>query len=155
MVTARSRWRTDWVSSAKPSLIQPRSTRRPAASTVRCGRSSRHQPARALWMLAPRLLCAHGGPVGGARRGPEGTPERNVAAREAAAVGHVNVGYVLRVGLPPRHPVPRVQGHGGLVPFGYLDRGRDVLGVAVGADDREDLTVAHRVEHPGRVGAGI
>ena len=27
MAMARSRWRTDWVSSAKPSLIQPRSTR--------------------------------------------------------------------------------------------------------------------------------
>ena len=65
MAMARSRWRTDWVSSAKPSLIQPRSTRFPAAATVRWASGSRHQPARALCTLAPTLLCAHGGPLGG------------------------------------------------------------------------------------------
>ena len=57
--------------------------------------------------------------------------------------------------LAPQHPVLPVQGHRGLVSFGQLYRRGDMVGVAVGADDREDLAVTHHAEHARRVGAWI
>jgi hypothetical protein len=65
---AQSRYFSDCASSAKPSLIQPRTSSAPAASDVRRARGSRHQPAKALWTLAPRLLCAQGAPFFGIGR---------------------------------------------------------------------------------------
>jgi hypothetical protein len=65
---AHSRYLADWASLAYPSLIQPESSSPPAACVVRLGSGSRHQPASALWTLAPRLLCAHGGPFCGTGR---------------------------------------------------------------------------------------
>src|SRR5580700_1085202 len=57
--------------------------------------------------------------------------------------------------LPPQHPVPRVQRHWRLVAFGQLYRGRDMIGVAMRADDREHLAVAHHVKNARRIGARI
>ena len=65
---ARTRWRADCASSAKPWLIQPWSSRSPATAGVRRASGSRHHPASALCTLAPTLLCAHGGPFGGGGR---------------------------------------------------------------------------------------
>ena len=65
---AQSRYRADCAPLAYPSVIQPWSSSAPAASTVRRASGSRHQPASALCTLAPRLLCAHGGPFGGTGR---------------------------------------------------------------------------------------
>ena len=58
----------DWASLVNPSPIHPCARSTPAASTVRRDSGSRHQAARALCTDAPRLLCAHGGPFGGAGR---------------------------------------------------------------------------------------
>ena len=49
----------------------------------------------------------------------------------------------------------RVQRHRRLVPLGHLDGRGDVVGVAVRADDREHLAVAHRVEHGRGIAARI
>ncbi len=81
--------------------------------------------------------------------------ELDVGDLEDPAVFHLDVGVVAGMGLPPQHPVLRVQRHWRLVPFGQLYRGGDMVGVAVRADDREHLAVAHRVEHAGRVGARV
>ena len=58
--TARRR-RSRRSASRTPAGHRPR-------STVRSRRGSRHQPASALCTLAPRLLWAHGGPLGGGGR---------------------------------------------------------------------------------------
>ena len=55
-------------SSRKPSRSQAFSSSRPAATAERRAGSSRQKPASARCTLAPRLLCAHGGPFGGAGR---------------------------------------------------------------------------------------
>ena len=81
--------------------------------------------------------------------------ERDVRDLEDAAVFHLDIGVLAGMGLPPQRAVPRVQGHRRLVPFGHLERGGDVVGVAVRADDREHLAVAHRVEQARGVGARI
>ncbi len=68
MPRAQARYWDDCREPAKPSSIQPRSSKSPAAGTVRSRRDSRHHPASALCTLAPRLLCAHGGPLPGGGR---------------------------------------------------------------------------------------
>ena len=73
--------------------------------------------------------------------------ERGVGDLEDAAVLHIDVGIILRMSVAPQQPVPTVQRHRRLVALGHVDRRGDVVGVAVRADDREHLTVAHRVEH--------
>jgi len=65
---AQSLYLADCASLAYPSVIQPWSSSAPAASTVRRASGSRHQAASALCTLAPRLLCAQGGPFGGTGR---------------------------------------------------------------------------------------
>ena len=81
--------------------------------------------------------------------------EPDVGDLEDAAVFHLDIGVLIGMGLPPQRAVPRVQGHRRLVPFGHLERGGDVAGVAVGADNREHLPVADRVEQARGVGARI
>ena len=81
--------------------------------------------------------------------------EPDVGDLEDAAVFHLDVGVLARMGLPPQRAVLRVQGHRRLVPFGHLERGGDVVGVTVRADDREHLAVTHRVQQARRVGARI
>src|SRR5690606_27943544 len=58
----------DWASSLNPSVIQPLVTRTAAVSGVRRSYGSRHHAASALWALAPTLLWAQGGPLGGCGR---------------------------------------------------------------------------------------
>ena len=73
------RQRRDCSSSRKPSRSQPCSSSTPAAAAARRGRRpAASQPASAMCTLAPRLLCAHGGPFGRRRPVEVGEP---VAAR--------------------------------------------------------------------------
>ena len=81
--------------------------------------------------------------------------EPDIGDLEDAAVFHLDIGVLIGMGLPPQRAVRRVQGHRRLVRFGRVECGGDVAGVAVGADDREHLPVAHRVEQARGVGAGI
>src|SRR5579862_2232222 len=77
--------------------------------------------------------------------------EGDVGHLEDPAVGHLDLRGVVGVLLPPQLPVPRVQRHRRLVPLGHLQGRGDLVGVAVRADDRDDLAISHRVEHRGRV----
>ncbi len=81
--------------------------------------------------------------------------EPDVSDLEDAAVGHLDIGVLLRVRVPPPQLVPGMQRHRRLVALGHLQRGGHVVRVTVRADHGEHLAIADRAEHARRVAARV